>query len=36
MNRLRLPGDDEHDLRVELILFCFSILGISIAALSIF
>jgi hypothetical protein len=36
MDRLRLPGDDEHDLRVELVLFCFSILGVAIAALAIF
>jgi hypothetical protein len=36
MNRLRLPGDDERDLRVELVLFCLSILGVAAAALSIF
>jgi hypothetical protein len=36
VSRLRLPGDDEHDLRVELVLFCLSILGVTISALALF
>lgn len=34
--KLQLPGDEESDLRVELVLFSITIFGVAVAALSIF